>query len=107
MLGLPVLFVFVLPLLSARRVLGDEIVKRGVNYQLSDAGIRVETYVSKTDLSWAAIHRVSESRFAFLVFTRPNIAFVIPKRCFESTQSVAEVRKLFRADVQKTKLRRE
>jgi len=106
-LGLPVLFVFVLPLLSARRVLKDERVKRGVNYQFSDLGIHVETSVSKTDLSWAAIRRASELRSAFLVFTNPNIAFMLPKRCLESAHSVAELRELIRAHVPKTKLRRD
>lgn len=105
--GLPILFVFVLPLLSARRVSSDERLKRGVNYQFSDAGIHVETFVSKTDLSWAAIHRVGESHSAFLVFTNPNIAFMIPKRCFESTQGVADLRELFRVHAQKAKLRRD
>lgn len=57
---LPVIFVFVLPLLSAQRVLRDELVKRGVNYQFSEAGVHIETSISKTDLSWAAIRRVRE-----------------------------------------------
>jgi hypothetical protein len=52
--GLPILFVFVLPLLSARKVLMDERIKRGVSYQFSDAGFHVETAVSKTDLNEAA-----------------------------------------------------
>jgi hypothetical protein len=106
-LGLPVLFVFVLPLLSARRVLKDERVKRGVSYQFLDSGIHIETSVSKTDLSWAAIRRVTELRSAFLVFTNPNIASMLPKRCFESGQSVADIRELFRAQVPKIKLRRD
>ena len=105
--GLPVIFVFVLPLLSARRVLSDERLKRGASYQFSDAGFHVETSVSKTDFSWAAIRRVSEARSAFLVFTNPNIAFTLPKRCFESTQDVAALRELFRAHVPKVKLRRD
>src|SRR5437667_1728057 len=50
--GLPLLFVFVLPLLSARRVLKHERLKRGLSYQFSEAGIHVETSVSKTDFSW-------------------------------------------------------
>jgi hypothetical protein len=105
--GLPVLFVFVLPLLSARRVLRDERLKRGVSYQFSDTGIHIETSVSKSDFAWAAIRRVSEARSAFLVFTNPNIAFTLPKRCFESTQGVASLRELFRAHVSTTKLRRD
>jgi hypothetical protein len=106
-LSLPVLFVFVVPLLSARRVLRDERVKQGVSYQFSDAGIHVKTSVSRTDLSWVAIRRVSESRSAFLIFTNPNIASMVPKRCIESTQVVADLRELFRARVPKTKLRRD
>jgi len=105
--GLPVIFVFVLPLLSARKALSDERLKRGVSYQFSDAGFHVETSVSKTDFSWAAIRRVSEARFAFLVFTNPNIAFTLPKRCFESTQDVAALRELFRAHVPRAKLHRD
>lgn len=104
-LGLTALIVFVIPLLTARRVLKDERVKRGVTYQFSDSGIHVETSVSKSDLSWAAIRRVSELRSAFLVFTSPNIASMLPKRCLESAQSVADLRELFRVHVSKTKLR--
>ena len=58
--ALPVIFVFVLPLLSAQRVLRDQRVKRGVSYQFSEAGVHIETSISKTDLSWAAIRRVRE-----------------------------------------------
>jgi hypothetical protein len=103
--ALPIIFVFVLPLPSAWRVLRDERLKQGVKYQFSDAGIHVESSVSKTDLSWAAIRRVSEMRSAFLVFTNPSVAFTLPKGCFESTQCVASLRELFRAHVPKTKLR--
>jgi len=105
-LGLPALFVFVVPLLSARRVLANERVKQGSTFRFSNAGIYAETSVSKTELSWAAIRRVSESRSGFLVFTSPNIAFMVPKRCFESARGVADLRELFRAHVPKTKLRR-
>ena len=105
--GLPVLFVFILPLLSARRVRRDEALKRGVSYQFSDSGFHVETAVSKTDFTWAAIHRVSEARSAFLVFTKPNFALALPKRCFESTQGEAVLRELFRVHVPRTKLHRD
>jgi hypothetical protein len=102
--GLPVLFVFVLPLLSARRVLRDERLNRGVSYRFSDDGIHVETSISKTDFSWTAIRQVIEMGSEFLVFTNPNIAFTLPKRCFESTQNLASLRELFRAHVPRTKL---
>jgi YcxB-like protein len=103
--AIPFILVFGLPLLSARRVLSDERVKRGVTYQFSDTGIRVETSVSKSDLSWAAILRVSETRYAFLLFTNPNIATILPKGRFESHDTVDALRELFRAHVPNTNLR--
>jgi hypothetical protein len=106
-LVLALLFVFIVPLLAAGRVMRNERVQRGVGYQFSDTGIHLETSVSKTDLSWAAIRRVIELRSAFLVFTSPNIAFMLPRRCFDSAQAVTDLRELFRAKVAKTKLRRD
>src|ERR1700731_2218586 len=83
--ALPVIFVFVLPLFSAQRVLRDELIKRGVTYQFSEAGVHIETSISKTDLSWAAIRRVREFPSEFMVFTSPRTAFTLPKKCFESS----------------------
>jgi len=104
-LSLPVLFVFGLPLLTSGQALKGRIVKRGVNYQISDSGIHINTVVSSTDLLWDAISHVSEFRSAFLVFTNPRIAFMLPKRCFDRTQDIEEVRGLFLAHVTATKLR--
>ena len=103
--ALPVIFVFVLPLLSAQRVLRDELIKRGVTYQFSEAGVHIETSISKTDLSWAAIRRVREFPSEFLVFTSPRTAFTLPKKCFESCQGVAALRELFRNYAKRSNLR--
>ena len=103
--ALPVIFVFVLPLLSAQRVLRNELIKRGVAYQFSEAGVHIETSISKTDLSWAAIRRVREFPSEFLVFTSPRTAFTLPKKCFESSQGVAILRELFRTYAKRSNLR--
>jgi hypothetical protein len=103
--ALPVIFVFVLPLLSAQRMLRDELIKRGVTYQFSEAGVHIETSISKTDLSWAAIRRVREFSSEFLVFTSPRTAFTLPKKCFESCQGVAALRELFRNYAKRSNLR--
>jgi hypothetical protein len=103
--ALPVIFVFVLPLLSAQRVLRDELVKRGITYQFSEAGVHIETSISKTDLSWAAIRRVREFPSEFLVFTSPRTAFTLPKKCFENSMGVATLRELFRTYTRKSNLR--
>ena len=103
--ALPVIFVFVLPLLSAQRMLRDELIKRGVTYQFSEAGVHIETSISKTDLSWAAIRRVREFPSEFMVFTSPRTAFTLPKKCFESCQGVAALRELFRNYAKRSNLR--
>ena len=104
-LALPVIFLFGLPLLSSRRVLGDDRIKQGVSYQFSASGVHIKTSVSATNLSWAAIPQVSEIRSAFLLFTSPNIAISLPKRCFENHETVAALRELLRTHVPKSKLR--
>lgn len=103
--AIPIIFVFGLPLLSAERVLREESIKREVSYQFSEGGVHVETFVSKSDLSWAAIRKIREFSWGFLVFTGPRSVFMLPKTCFDSTQHLAALRELFRAHVKDLKLR--
>ncbi len=105
MFGLSLAFLFVLPLLAARRVVTDKRLNRGVTYQLSNAGIRVENPVAKTDLSWPAIQRIRELRSGFLLFTSRNNAMSLPKRCINTTHDAAVLRELFRTHVPGAKLR--
>ncbi len=105
-IGLPILFVFVLPLFSAAKVVADERVKKGINYALSDHGVHVESSVATADLQWAAIRQALETRSAFLLFTGPNIAHTLPKRCFTDTVELATMRELLRVHVPKAKLRK-
>ena len=105
--GLPILLVFVLPLLSARKAIADERLKRGIQYQFSDAGIHVESCVAKADLQWAAMRHAIETRSTFLLLPTANVAHTLPKRCFTNAEDVAATRELLRANVPKAKLRRE
>ena len=104
-LGLPILFIFVMPLLAARRILRQPRVKEGVRYQFSEEGIHVETSVAKSDLSWNAILKVKEIKSAFMLFTNPNIAHALPKSCVENPQDVPTLRELFRTYIKKSQLR--
>lgn len=103
----PLLILYGAPLLAARRIVRDGRIKRGTHYQFWENQIHIETPVSKTDLSWTAIRRVSEIHSAFVVFTGRNSAFALPKKFFEKPQDVAALRALFRAHVEETKLRRD
>jgi hypothetical protein len=104
--GLPILFVFVLPMLSAAKVVADERVKKGVSYAFSDNGIHVESAVATADLQWAAFRQALETRSAFLLFTGPNIAHTLPKRCYASAAELARMHELLRTHVPKAKLRK-
>jgi hypothetical protein len=105
--GLPILFVFLLPLLAAQKMAADERIKKGIRYRFSDSGIHVESSVATTDLLWAAIREVIETRSAFLLFPNANLAHIIPLRCFESTAEVVALRELLRANVPQIKLSRQ
>ncbi len=104
--GLPILFVLVLPLLTARKVVTDERIKRGISYQFSDAGIHIQSSVATVDLKWAAIRNVTETRTAFLLLPGPNVAHTLPMRCFANETEIAAMRELLRANVPMAKLHR-
>jgi hypothetical protein len=104
-LVLPLLFVFVLPLLSIPRIMRQPRTKEGSRYRFSETGIHVETSVSTGDFLWRAILRVKEAGSMFLVFTNPNFAVSLPKRCFENAQDITALRELFRTKVANTNLR--
>lgn len=104
--GLPILFVFVLPLLSAAKVVADERVKKGINYAFSDNGIHVESSVATADLKWAAIRQALETRFAFLLFPGANLAHTLPKRCYTNAADIAAMRELLRVHVPKARLQK-
>ena len=104
--GLPILFVFVLPLLSAAKVVADERVKKGINYAFSDNGIHVESAVAKADLQWEAIRQALETGSAFLLFPSTNVAHTLPKRCYANDADLAAMRELLRAHVPKAKIRK-
>ena len=103
--GILVLFVFILPLITAKKVVSDERVRSGVRYRFSSAGIHVESSVATADLLWAAFRQAIETRSAFLLLPNATVAHILPQRFFESVSDVAAMRELLRANVRKTKLR--
>jgi hypothetical protein len=104
-IGLPVLFVFILPLVWARRAIRDDRVKNGVQYEFSPIGIHVENSVGRADLKWAAIRRAIETRSAFLLLPTNNLAHTLPRRCFASGSDIDAMRELVRANVPNARLR--
>ena len=102
---IPVLFVWVFPVLGSTKVVRNESVKTGFKYQFSDDGINVETPLARSDVKWAAIREVIETRSAFLLLWSPTTAYIVPLRCFSGESDILAARELFRSKVPKTKLR--
>jgi hypothetical protein len=97
-------FVFVVPLITSRKIVGNERFKAGISYRFSPDGIHVESSVATTDLHWAAFRQARESRSMFLLMQNTAMANIIPHRCFASPADVVAMRDLLRRNVPKTKL---
>ena len=103
--GIPLGFVFAVPLLTARKVVSDERIRKGISYRFSEVGIHVESPVAKSDLQWTAFRNVIEMRSAFLLLSGASLAHILPKRCFASEADIAAMRSMLRVHFPEAKLR--
>jgi hypothetical protein len=69
-------------------------------WTVSDGGVRYVTFaedgseLSEGSARWEALHRVAETRDAFLLFRAPRVCNPIPKRCFASAADIERFRAL-------------
>ena len=103
----PVLIVLVLPLLSARKTVGDERVRAGFDYEFSQDSIHVRSSVSKSELQWTAFRDATETGSAFLLFQTTGLANIIPRKCFANSTDISAMRALLRDKFPNAKLRRD
>ena len=103
---IPVLLVFVAPLLSARKALADKRLAKGIKYEFRDAGIHLESSVASADLQWGAFLNAVETRWAFLLLPTKNVAHTLPLRCFGSPAEIDAMRELLRRNLPNATLRR-
>jgi uncharacterized SAM-binding protein YcdF (DUF218 family) len=97
-------FVFVVPLITAKKLVNNERIKAGISYRFSPDGIHIESSVATSDLQWAAFRQVRESRSGFLLMQSTAMANIVPRRCFASHADVVAMRDLLRRSVPKTRL---
>jgi len=103
-LGLPGILLLAC-FLTARTALKNNPSYRGdFQYSFSDDGVYVEGIHSKGSLSWKALHHVTETRHALLLFHDKYNAQILPKRCFASDSDLTSLRALIRAHVPNTNL---
>jgi hypothetical protein len=77
----------------------------GLHYAFSQEGIQTTSPTSQGLLRWDGLHRIEETRHAFLLFHDKKNAQVVPKRFFGESD-LAALRSLMNAHVAKVKLRR-
>ena len=67
-----------------------------IRYAFSSDGYHVSDLKSSSDIDWASILRAAESKDSFHLFFHRSLFHTIPKRCFESADDIAELRKLLK-----------
>jgi YcxB-like protein len=76
----------------------------GLHYAFSQEGIETAGPTSQGLLRWDGLHRIEETRHAFLLFHDKKNAQVVPKRFFGESD-LAALRALMKAHVAKVKLK--
>ena len=63
-------------------------------FVFSADGFRTEASSSSSQTHWAKLAKIHETELDFIFFPQKNIFFPFPKRFFESTQQIAQLRQL-------------
>ena len=103
-MGLPGILLLACFLTAGTALKNNPSYRGDFQYSFSDDGVYVEGIHSKGSLSWKALHHVTETRHALLLFHDKYNAQILPKRCFASDSDLASLRMLIQAHVPNTKL---
>ena len=95
------------PLLTARRAVRDDRVRKGMTYRFSNIGVHIESAVARADFQWEAFRYAITTRSLLLLLTSKtgSGAQVLPTRCFGNEADLTAVRHLVNSKVPRTKLR--
>src|ERR1700693_59789 len=77
-------------LLNAARLKGP------TRWVFSENEIETDGPTSHAEIRWNASTRVRETRLQFLLFPQDHIAYIIPKRCFQTETEIGRLREIFR-----------
>ena len=78
-----------------------------MHWLFSDDAIRLDSPTGSSHLEWATYIRVRETTAQFLLYPQTQVAYVIPKRCFSSTEQVNKFREMIRRQVPRATLQAE
>lgn len=67
-------------------------------YSLSEQGVQIESALLTADLRWGAFLKIVESGESFLFYQSPFSGWVIPKKCFSTTDDLVRVRDILQTN---------
>lgn len=73
------------------------------NIEITDTEVTSSTKLTRTTMTWAAVHDVRETRKTILLFTNKKCAFIIPKKAFASPEDAVHFFKFARSQWLRTK----
>jgi H+/Cl- antiporter ClcA len=98
------IMVFLVPLLTAWKLMQDPRIRNGCHYSFSDSGMEFENSSTRATVNWTGFVRAEESRTSFLLFTNKVAAHILPKLCFASETDIVSLRQLLRNNIAKSKM---
>ena len=99
----PILFAACSYFSAVSRLRHNMNLRNELKYSFSDEGIAAEGPTYRSNLTWSGLHRIEETRHAFLLFHDKTVAQVLPKRFF-SADGIGAFREIIRTNVKKVRL---
>jgi hypothetical protein len=90
--------------IRTRQVFRSEALSPVRHYAFSGSGIDVKSQHINAQVQWIAVRQVRETRRFFFLYLAPQMANVLPKRCFPDGAALTAFRAMIRANVKETKL---
>jgi hypothetical protein len=98
-------FVFLFPILSARKARSLQSQDGGMQYTFSEECVEVVGPLGSGRLHWNAFKKVVENRWLLLLYLQTGVAYPVVKRLFSDKSDLLAVRDLLRKNIKKVKLR--
>lgn len=97
MLILPTLVLFVIGSVyfgAKRNLASNKSVQENIHYTFSNRGVNLVAESSSGQTAWSNIVNAFETKHNFLLFVSRSIMQIIPKRCFQDSEQIAEFKQM-------------
>ncbi len=96
---------FLFPYRAAKRQYrSQQYFRERILCRVSDNGFRLEGSGFSTEIAWALMHNVYETKTAFLIYHTPRLAWILPKRFFTGQHEIEDWKKFVKAHLPNPKL---